>query len=370
MLGQAAMNAPRGIEQRLDWMLDHPPGEPGMCARETWQALGGDQNPPNPPAWGTPNANAVYDNVIAAGRYWTSTPIPRGAAIFWKYGNNGHAALSCGDGTIVTTDPQGDSGGTGIEPLSYPERWGATSSKRIWTDQYNGVRFDVGGTTSHGPVYLSKLRYGQKDSDSVRRLQAHLNSHPLQGGQTLQVTGNYLDDTDDEVRLCQQQHGFGNDPIGGSSVGPGQAGHLFAGCGCTITDDRDITEPPSGPEEPPVTASSDYWYSGKPTASFTFSDSYKKLDVDKWAPTRDGLIMAMLYANIDGGGEIRVRLIRDPDDATAYQTFYLQSGDNFLLTHVWFEMAEKNRKLWWEFCSMDGTTHTVTTRYAKFTTVG
>lgn len=133
----------RGIDERIEWMLDHPPGEPGMCARETWQALGGDQSPPCPPAWGCPDANAVYDKIVASGRYWTTTPIPRGAVIAWKYGEHGHAALSAGDGDICTTDPQGWSGGTGIEPLSYPEKWGASASKRIWTDTYNGVTFDI-----------------------------------------------------------------------------------------------------------------------------------------------------------------------------------------------------------------------------------
>jgi hypothetical protein len=132
------------VEERIDWMLDHPPGVSGMCARETWQAIGGDQNPPNPPAWGCANANEVYDKVKASGRYWTSTPIPRGAAIYWKYGNNGHASLSYGDGKIVTTDPTGDPYGTGVEDITHPHQWGATSSARIWTDQFNGVRFDVG----------------------------------------------------------------------------------------------------------------------------------------------------------------------------------------------------------------------------------
>jgi hypothetical protein len=82
----------------------------------------------------------------------------------------------------------------------------------------------------------------------------------------------------------------------------------------------------------------------------------------------------MLYANIDGEGEIRVRLIREPfkgqeADPTAYATHYAKSGDNYLLTHVWFESGEGGRPLHYEFCSMDGTTHTVTTRYAKFVTV-
>lgn len=66
-------------------------------------------------------------------------------------------------------------------------------------------------------VYLSKLRHGQTDSDSVWYLQDVLNRHPLTNGQTLPLTGNYLTETDEEVRLCQAQHfGWGPDPVGGS----------------------------------------------------------------------------------------------------------------------------------------------------------
>lgn len=87
-----------------------------------------------------------------------------------------------------------------------------------------------------GLVKLSKLRFGQRGSDSVRRLQRALNNHRLSGGQRLPITGNYLEKTDQEVRLCQQQHGFGNDPPRKSFVGPRQAQHLFASTGDTIAD--------------------------------------------------------------------------------------------------------------------------------------
>lgn len=137
------MSEPRGIEQRIDHFLTKNPSGPGMCAQHTFHALGGDQNPPTPSAWSCGDANEVYDKVKASGRYWTSTPIPRGAAIYWKYSGNGHAALSYGDGKIATTDP-GNGKPTGVEPIGYPAKWGATSSARIWTDQYNGTRFDVG----------------------------------------------------------------------------------------------------------------------------------------------------------------------------------------------------------------------------------
>lgn len=357
------MSEPRGVEERISWFLDHNPSGPGMCSQHTWHSLGGDYG--NPAAWGCSDANECVDKVKASGRYWTPQtwdgPPPRGAWVGYKYGANGHACLSLGDGRIATTDPTGDSGGSGIEDLDYPNKWGA-NGWTVWSDQYNGVRFAVDETLTHGPVYLSKLRYGQHDSDSVRRLQMHLNGHPLQGGETLQVTGNYLSQTDEEVRLCQSQHLPPADQPEQSTVGPKQAAHLFTGCACEVIDDR---------EEPPVTATGDYWYSGKPAGTLTFSDSYKRLDVDKWAPPTDCVIMSMLYLNVTGEGEFRVRLVRDPDDMTGYQTFYAKAGDNFLLTHVWFEKAEAGRKLWWEMSAMDsGQTFTANTRYAKFCAVG
>lgn len=92
---------------------------------------------------------------------------------------------------------------------------------------------NAGGGSSPGgaPTYLSRLRYGQRDSSSVENLQTVLNGHSLPGGQTLPVTGNYLEMTDEEVRLCQQHHGHlftqsQPDPVGDSSVGPLQADHL------------------------------------------------------------------------------------------------------------------------------------------------
>lgn len=133
---------PRSVNARIDWFLNHKPSGPGMCAQHTWHSLGNDV-----PAWGAPNANSCVDKVRASGRYWTPEtwdgPPPRGAWIGYKYGANGHACLSYdGAGKIATTDPDGNSGGVGIEDISYPNKWGA-SGWDVWTDEYNGVRFDI-----------------------------------------------------------------------------------------------------------------------------------------------------------------------------------------------------------------------------------
>jgi peptidoglycan hydrolase-like protein with peptidoglycan-binding domain len=104
------------------------------------------------------------------------------------------------------------------------------------------------GEIPAGEVYLSKLKYGQDASDSVKRLQQQLNKH----GSTITqmpITGGYFDMTDTAVRACQKSHDFGEDPVKGSYVGPKQAEHLFAGSGNTIKNDLDapVTGKPKGP---------------------------------------------------------------------------------------------------------------------------
>lgn len=95
----------------------------------------------------------------------------------------------------------------------------------------NPTSFWPTASKSGHPTYLSKLKYGQKDSESVKNLHRKLNAHKMPGGRNLPVTGNYYNMTDDEVRLCQRLHGFGptkgsSDPKGRSFVGPEQAKHL------------------------------------------------------------------------------------------------------------------------------------------------
>jgi hypothetical protein len=133
------MTAPRSIDAGLDWFLSHNANGSGMCAQHTWHSLGGDYG--NPPAWGCANANQVYDKIKKSGRYWTKPR--RGDIAAWKYGSNGHLARVYDDaGTkIATTNPStGSSSSTGIEAMGYPSKWGATSSARIFTDTYNGVK--------------------------------------------------------------------------------------------------------------------------------------------------------------------------------------------------------------------------------------
>jgi hypothetical protein len=153
---------PRSIDDGLDWFLSHEANGSGMCAQHTWHSLGGDRG--CPPAWGCTNANQVYDKVKKSGRYWT-TP-RRGDIALWKYGSNGHAARVYDEaGTLIaTTNPTGESGGgTGIEPIGYPAKWGGTTSARIFTDTYNGIKCFDSEESSVVDVY--NYEYSGKSED-------------------------------------------------------------------------------------------------------------------------------------------------------------------------------------------------------------
>lgn len=157
-----------------------------------------------------------------------------------SYSHLANMAVSVGQ-TVNQGQYIGEMGSTGNSTgphCHYEERYGGFSYNEHRNPQWDKTSGSTGSgdypVPTSGKVYLEKLHYGQYDSDSVWYLQDVLNRHSLSGGQTLPLTGNYLTETDEEVRLCQQQHGFGNDPVNGSYVGPKQADHLFAGSGLTI----------------------------------------------------------------------------------------------------------------------------------------
>ena len=81
-----------------------------------------------------------------------------------------------------------------------------------------------GSQWSHGDVYQDKLRPGQQDSDSVRRLQWVLNQWSFRGGVELPITGNYGSQTQSEVAKFQTQ--ICGD-AGDGAIGPRQTDRLF-----------------------------------------------------------------------------------------------------------------------------------------------
>lgn len=174
---------------------------------------------------------------------------PKGAPVFYLGGEHGHIALSLGTDDDIRSTDCSSSGKVASTYLDWPDdRWGHDYVG--WAEDLNGVTIpwlsggssggggSPSGDWASGDVYLSKLHYGQEDSDSVRRLQHQLNGVSLDGGQELPITGNYLDETDQEVRLWQEQVcGDPPDAAGASFLGPQQAATLFPSPPYTLHDD-------------------------------------------------------------------------------------------------------------------------------------
>ena len=143
---------------------------------------------------------------------------PRGAPVFYAGGSHGfgHIAMALGDGTVRSTDA-GGRGRVATVALDWPEHHCGLSYVG-WTADLEGTvipeLLDIyfGHSWGQGTVELDELRYGQEDSDSVRRLQHVLNTmttdhpHPR-----LPVTGNYLEMTDATVRAWQDHIGAERD---------------------------------------------------------------------------------------------------------------------------------------------------------------
>ena len=104
---------------------------------------------------------------------------PPGVPVYWhnprsKYG---HIALSIGGGKVRSTDWP-SAGRVGIVDIDTMTRaWGLRYLG--WADRFSGgaiagVRRGEGSPWAGGDVYIEKLRYGTRNSDSVRRLQHRL----------------------------------------------------------------------------------------------------------------------------------------------------------------------------------------------------
>jgi hypothetical protein len=120
-------------------------------------------------------------------------------------------------------------------------------------------------TPTSNKVYLSKLKYGQDDSDSVWYLQRAL------GMAKEYWTGFYGPLTDEAVRAHQTKHFPPADPAKASFVGPKQAALLFgSNSGITVVDDLPKDPDPS-PPAPPTSPS--WWKSAAGVQLFAQVDA-------------------------------------------------------------------------------------------------
>jgi murein DD-endopeptidase MepM/ murein hydrolase activator NlpD len=236
---------------------------------------------------------------------------------------------------------------------------------------------DAHETLPPGPVYRSKLVAGQKDSDSVRRWQDSLNKHPLEGGENLPITGNFLDQTEEETYLCADQHGFAKE------LPPTTAhmDHLLAGTGHEIINDVTDTEEPEVPTDG-GNVETDVgiwdWYSEKFDSKKLVYPDGKWHNIDLPAQPASGITgknkeehFLYLRIHLPSGRSatrtIHTRFVRSDGDETAYKSPAWDAGASNSIAYENYH-PEKGSGLGghWEIM-VDGGTDPIdyTTRYAK-----
>lgn len=213
----------RSINDAIRWMSNHKEERGGWCLHLCQASY---------------NAPHVHPDAISA---WRAAPHkhhddrpPRGAVVYWASSSHGsghgHVAISLGDDHIVSTDlPRW--GSIGVVPLSTPRHaWG--DIYQGWTPTISGLVIPGVGSHAHSgrkDVYLNKLHYTVRNSDSVRRLQIQLNKRLKlnQSHHHLKVDGHYGPAVDHYVRVHQRKMGIKVDPEHRSYVGIKQARRLF-----------------------------------------------------------------------------------------------------------------------------------------------
>lgn len=179
--------------------------------------------------WSGPSAIWAWNHAQHKHRHDKNPP--PGVPVYWSGGRYGHIAISVGGGRVRSTDwpSRGRVSETSIDSIS-----------RAWGKRYEGWAEDIGGRrisgiraarpTSHARttnVYVNKLHYGSKNSDSVKAAQRRLIAlgfHIPSG-----ATGNWFGQTDRAARAWQAKIGDRADRAGHSSFGPRQTARLFRG---------------------------------------------------------------------------------------------------------------------------------------------
>jgi hypothetical protein len=117
------------------------------------------------------------------------------------------------------------------------------------------------------------------------------------------------------------------------------------------------------------------------TLRITSGSGYRTVDVPDIVPGCDDMVIHELYLNVTytlkvpgQAAKLRVKMVREPfhgkgEDPTFYQGYWLLPGfDNFLITRVGYELAERGRHCHWEV-RVDGADVTIGTRFSKATQI-
>lgn len=279
----------------------------------------------------------------------------------------------------------------------------STTGKVDPRDDMDTIRADVaaalGQPAPGGPhvtehVYRSKCGYGEPtngdtSSDTVKELQERLNRITLAGGQELAVTGRYDADTDEEVRLWQEQIAHDPpDPSLASFLGPHQFALMFPDSIYTLHDDGDpaIAHAPTEPEEPNVPDTPGVtngfglwdWYSGKRDSEVRVhpDGDWHKVDLPAQPAsgiTTDSTEHHFLYLRIglpssrSATRTIETKFVRSDGDATAYWSPAWDAGarDSIAYYNSHLEAGSGLGGQWWIKVSGGSDPITYSTRYAK-----
>jgi hypothetical protein len=198
--------------------------EVGMCLKyvRTWLGIGSRE------------ASAIDAWNAAKVKHPNDQKPPRGAPVFWKGGQYGHIALAIDNDNGRSTDTT-SSGKVGTQNGNWwKNNWGYQYLG--WTEDVNGVTIPYlaggGGGSSEwasGPVYVSKLHQGQKDSDSVSRLRYRLVHHnQIPNSHDPGLGNDYGQEVLEAVRYWQRNVAPQvNGPSDGTSLSNPQANTLF-----------------------------------------------------------------------------------------------------------------------------------------------
>lgn len=144
--------------------------DPGYCLKytRTWLGIGSKEN----------DAADAWKNAI--GKHKGDKHPPKGAPVFWTGGSEGHGHIALAKANNMRSTDLPSSGVVGNNDGSGPRsKWGLTYVG--WAEGFNGVRIpylgDGNDWRAGGDVYVSKLKKGQTDSQSVSRLRYRLQNH-------------------------------------------------------------------------------------------------------------------------------------------------------------------------------------------------
>lgn len=157
---------------------------------------------------------------------------PRGAPVFWDTSEFGHIALAITKDLFRSTDTKSSGNVATVNDRWHDINW----NKRYlgWTEDLNGVDIPYlrqgdpfRDFRSRGDVYVDKLRVGQTDSDSVRRLRYRLEHHPDIPQDFKPGTGGAYGDVVVKAVKWWQRNVAGIDGAKGEDISNAQARRLF-----------------------------------------------------------------------------------------------------------------------------------------------